>query len=149
MAEASGATSDAVRTGQALWIEMRTPDGPAWQGLAKSITVPGAKGSMGVMPRHAPLMSSLDVGLTKVRAQDGSESRWITGSGFVEVFQNKVLLLVDFADASGDIDKVRAEKAKERAQARLRSVGEETDRARAEAALNRALMRLQYSQPKI
>ena len=145
MAEASGATSESVRTGKALWIEMRTPDGSAWQGLAKAITVPGSKGSMGVLPRHAPLMSSMDVGLAKVTAEDGSVSRWVTGAGFVEVFQNKVLLLADFADATGEIDRVRAEKAKERAQARLREGGEQVDTARAEAALNRAAVRLQYA----
>lgn len=134
-----------VRAGKALYVEMRTPEGSAYSGGAKSIVVPGAKGSMGVLPRHAPLMSSLEVGLTKVRDPLGKEWVFVTGSGFVEVFQNRVLLLVDFADDVNDIDVERAKRSRERAEARLRSPTEEVDVARARAAMERAVLRLKHA----
>jgi len=136
---------EAVRAGKALYVEMRTPEGSAYSGGAKSVVVPGAKGSMGVLPRHAPLMSSLDVGLTKVRDPVGKEWVFVTGGGFVEVFQNRILVLVDFADDVNDIDVDRARRARERAEARLRSPTEEIDVARARAALDRAVLRLEHA----
>src|SRR6185295_1116317 len=81
-----------------LWVEMRSPDGPIFSGWAQSITVPARKGGMGVLPRHAPLMSALDVGLTRVTEPGGKEHRFVTGAGFVEIEANRVLLLVDFGE---------------------------------------------------
>ena len=134
-----------VAAGQGLWVDMRTPDGPVFCGLAQKITVPGAAGSFGVLPRHAPLMSSLEVGLTKITGLDGSEHRLVTGEGFVEVYNNIVLMLVDFGDDTAGIDVERAQAARERALTRLRSRQEEFDRARVEASLQRALMRLRFA----
>ena len=64
---------------------MRTPEGAAYSGHAETVRVPGSKGPFGVLPRHAPLMSSLDVGLTYVRDPVGNEWKFVTGRGFVEV----------------------------------------------------------------
>ncbi|MCB9899196.1 MAG: ATP synthase F1 subunit epsilon [Planctomycetes bacterium] len=137
---------EAVRMGRALYVEMRSPDGPIWSGEAKYVAVPGSKGAFGVLPRHAPLMSSLELGLTRIRPADGvPDMKFVTGGGFVEIFQNHVLLLVDFADPTESIDVARATEAKKRAEARLRSHDETVDVARAEAALQRALMRLRYA----
>jgi F-type H+-transporting ATPase subunit epsilon len=100
---------------------------------------------MGILPRHAALMSSLVVGLTKVRASGGREIRLVTGAGFLEIARNRVLLLVDFADDPARVDLKRAAEARDRAQQRLRTPGENVDLARAEAALDRALMRLRFA----
>jgi F-type H+-transporting ATPase subunit epsilon len=127
-----------------LWVEIRSPDGVLFAGWAQSVVAPGTKGSMGILPRHAALMSSLEVGLTKVRTGAG-EVRFITGAGFLEVARNRVLLLVDFADDPAKVDSKRAQEARERALSRLRTPSEELDRARAEAALARAVMRLRYA----
>jgi F-type H+-transporting ATPase subunit epsilon len=135
-----------VQKGHKLWLEIRTPDGPIWSGFAESVTVPATKGSMGVLPRHAPLMSSLEVGLTRLRQfGGGGEHRFVTGLGFVEVFRNRVQILVDFADRPEEIDVARAQAARDRAQSRLRAPNEELDRVRAEAALARATIRLRHA----
>ncbi len=146
------AVPNEVSAGQALWVEIRSPDGLIWAGTAKAITVPGVDGSMGVLPRHAALMSSLEVGRTRLRdakSRGGADSRarfdLVSGDGFVEILDNKVLMLVDFADDTATIDVARARAARERAEARLRTPGEEIDRARAEAALGRAVVRLRYA----
>jgi F-type H+-transporting ATPase subunit epsilon len=139
-----------VPPGDELWVEIRSPDGQIWSGIAESVVVPATKGSMGVLPKHAPLMSSLEVGLTRVREPNKTEHAFVTGGGFVEVNGNRVLLLVDFGDRPEDIDTARAEAARERAKERLRSREEEIDRVRAEAALQRAIRRLMYAgKPRI
>jgi F-type H+-transporting ATPase subunit epsilon len=139
-----GPAEDLSHAGR-LWVEIRSPDGVLFAGWADSVIAPAAKGSMGILPRHAALMSSLVVGLTKVRASTGTEVRLITGAGFLEVGANRVLLLVDFADDPAKVDVKRAEAARDRAQERLRTPGEQIDQARAEAALQRALMRLRHA----
>lgn len=139
-----------VAEGQGLWVDMRTPDGPVFCGLAKKITVPGAAGSFGVLPRHAPLMSSLEVGLTRITGLDGTVHHLVTGEGFVEVYNNIVLMLVDFGDDTAGIDVERAQAARDRALARLRSREENVDQVRAEVSLQRALMRLRFAgQPRL
>jgi F-type H+-transporting ATPase subunit epsilon len=128
-----------------LWVEIRSPDGVLFAGWADSVVVPGALGSMGILPRHAALMSSLVTGLTKVRASGGREVRFITGAGFLEIARNRVLLLVDFADDPAKVDVKRAGEARDRALKRLRTASEDVDQARAEAALDRATMRLRFA----
>lgn len=133
-----------------LTVEVRSPDGEIWSGIAVSVVVPGSSGSMGILPKHAPLMSSLEVGLTTIREPDKSEHRFVTGGGFVEINQNRVLLLVDFGDRPEGVDVARAEQSRDRARERLRSHKEVVDRARAEAGLQRALQRLLWAgKPRI
>ncbi len=148
--QSSQARDPEVEQGRKLYCEIRTPDGPVWSGLAASVTVPGAMGSMGILPRHAPLMSSLEVGLVDIKEPGGDRRRFVTGLGFVEIYRNHVLLLVDFADGTEGIDIERATASRDRAAKRMRTVGETVDQARAEAALKRALMRLRFAgQPRI
>ncbi|MGQ0554256.1 MAG: ATP synthase F1 subunit epsilon [Planctomycetota bacterium] len=133
-----------------LQVEIRSPDGLIWSGAASTVVVPATQGSMGVLPRHAALMSSLEPGLTVVTEPGGSERRYVTGAGFVEIADDRVLLLVDFADDPARIDVKRAQSSRERAEKRLRSAAEEVDRVRAEAALARSLQRLRFAgQPRL
>ncbi len=139
-----------VTPGDRLWIEMRSPDGPIFSGWARAVTVPATKGSMGILPRHAALMSSLEVGLSRITDIDGKQHRYVTGGGFVEVAANKVLLLVDFGDRTDKIDVKRAREAHDRATARLRTRSEDVDYVRAQAALQRAIQRLRFAgEPRI
>jgi F-type H+-transporting ATPase subunit epsilon len=150
MAEFGPEHQHKVAEGQGLWVDMRTPDGPVFCGLAQKITVPGAAGSFGVLPRHAPLMSSLEVGLTKITTLDGQDHQMVTGDGFVEVYYSIVLMLVDFGDETAGIDVERARESRDRAATRLRDRKENFDRARLEASLQRAVMRLKHAgQPRI
>jgi F-type H+-transporting ATPase subunit epsilon len=144
----TGAETAAIqdaKQGKALYVEMRTPEGSIFSGGSTSVVVPGTKGSMGVLPRHAPLLSSLDVGFTRIRDPNGDEWKFVTGLGFVEIQHNQVLILVDFAEDVTKIDVKRAEDARDRARARLRNPTEEVDSARADAALHRATTRLHFA----
>ena len=75
-----------VLSGKKLWIELRTPEGAIYSGHAKTIRVPGTKGFFGVLPKHAPLMSSLEVGYTYIQDPIGVEWKFVTGAGFVGEF---------------------------------------------------------------
>ena len=70
---------------------------------------------------------------------------YVTGLGFVEIYRNQVLILVDFADDPTQIDVARAQAARDRARSRLRKPSEQIDVARAEAALDRAAMRIRFA----
>lgn len=129
-----------------LTVELRTPEGSVFSGNAAKVTrLPGTKGPMGVLPRHAPLMSSLEVGNTAVVDAAGTQWDFVTGEGFVEIVDDHVLILVDSAEDVSEIDTSRAEESLRRAKDRLAHPSEAIDRARAQAALERATTRLRFA----
>jgi len=140
------ATRDPAVPPGALLVEIRSPEGPLWTGSAKSLRVPETLGLMGILPRHAPLIGTLESGLTTIRQTDGTERRIITGDGFLEIAGGRVLMLVDFGEDPAKVDVARAREARDRAVGRLRAPKEDVDLVRAEAALRRALARLRYAE---
>lgn len=128
-----------------------TPEKQVVQSLEiKSLIVPAENGYLGVLPGHAPLVSSLKIGLIKFREVGGTgkfEKMAITG-GFLEVSGNQATIMVDSAERAVDIDVLRAKAARERAEGRLREQSAAVDRARAELALARAINRLRAAQPE-
>ena len=109
------------------------------------VVVPGSEGYFGVLPGHAPLLATLGIGELTYRI--GSEERHVAVSGgFAEVRNDKVIVLADTAELPQDIDRARAERARDRAEQRLSGrMQDETDYARAAAALARALTRIQVA----
>ncbi len=109
------------------------------------IVVPGVVGELTALPRHAPLLTMIQPGVLRiVKGQDEVEMA-ITG-GFIEVRENRITILADAAERAEEIDVVRAEEARRRAQERLERREEEIDMARTEAALKRALVRLKVAE---
>ncbi len=105
----------------------------------------GVEGYFGVWPAHAPFLTSLGSGEVTYRA-GREEHRLAVHGGFAEVGRDRVIILADTAELPEEIDVARARRARERAEQRLAGkTGEETDYARALAALNRALVRLQLA----
>ena len=108
-----------------------------------SLTVPAWEGSLGVMAFHAPMVAALRIGVITVKLADGEEVRISTTGGFMEVADNKAVILCDVAELDKEIDVERAQRALERALARLRNFQDPTiDRERARRAKERALARL-------
>jgi len=125
-----------------LNLEIITPENPIYKDQIESVTIPGTMGGFQILKDHAPLISSFEVGVIKVK-KDTAETFYTTSGGTVEVNHNKVLVLADSIEKVEAINKDRAEQAKQRAEERLRKKSEENiDEARARAALNRALNRL-------
>ena len=106
------------------------------------VIAPGVEGQLGILPHHAPLMTTLQAGELRVRKGSEEVSLAIAG-GFLEVRPDRIIVLADAAERAEEIDVSRAEEAKRRAEQRLtegRTPG--VDEARAEVALRRAMTRL-------
>ena len=125
-------------------LEIVTPEKKVFSEEVELVTAPGVEGVLGILPEHAPLITSLATGVLKIK-QDGKEILIASSSGFMEVKNNKITILVDTAEKPEDIDVVRAKAAKERAEQRLSTKSEDLDLARAEAALKRAVARIQVA----
>jgi F-type H+-transporting ATPase subunit epsilon len=105
-------------------VSLVTPEGPAFEGEAEMIVVPGAAGEIGVLARHAPLIATLKAGSTRVyRDRDGGEVReYATGPGFFQVQLDRAIALVDDAVLANEIDDARAREQLETAQQELERV---------------------------
>jgi len=103
-------------------VSVVTPEGAAFEGEAEMLIVPGQSGEIGVLARHAPLVAMLKAGSTRVHVDGGEVREFATGPGFFQVLENRAIALVDDAVASGEIDKERAQKQLDDAQAELAKV---------------------------
>lgn len=128
-----------------LNIEIATPAQKRSVGEARSCSAPGVLGGFQVLPNHAAFISELTIGEVKIEIGEKTEYYAISG-GFLEVLNNRVLLLLESAEAAEEIDVQRAEQARQRAEKRLQSRDPSIDIARAQAALARALNRLKVAQ---
>jgi F-type H+-transporting ATPase subunit epsilon len=128
-----------------LALEIATPTRLAVAATVDEVVLPGVMGYFGVLPGHAPFLSTLGVGeLTYRMGRD--ERHLAVAGGFAEVRNDKVIVLADVAELPEEIDRERAERARERAERRLAGRSQDDiDFARAAAALARALVRLQVA----
>ena len=128
-----------------LTLEIATPTRMAVAETVDEIVLPGSEGSFGVLPGHAPFLTTLGIGEGRYRA-GREEHRLALVGGFAEVRNDKIIVLADSAERPEDIDRARAERSRERAERRLGGRSqEELDYTRALAALTRALIRLQVA----
>jgi F-type H+-transporting ATPase subunit epsilon len=107
--------------------------------------VPGADGELTILPQHAALMTALKPGALVMR-RGGEEIDLALSGGFMDVRDDKVILLADTAERSEEIDQARAEEARRRAQERIAAHDASIDFARALAALERAQARLRVTE---
>jgi F-type H+-transporting ATPase subunit epsilon len=103
-------------------VSVVTPDGPAYEGDAQMIIVPGAAGEIGVLARHAPLIATLKAGSTRVHLSDTEILEFATGPGFFQVLQDRAIALVDDAVEAAKIDTARAQEQLDAAQAELEAI---------------------------
>src|SRR5512141_2642671 len=124
--------------------EIVSQDRMVWEGDADIVIAPGEAGEMGILPNHAPLLSTLKYGFLKVRAQ-GSEEIFTVAGGVIEVQPKLITVLADAAENVAEIDVSRAEAAKRRAEEILKQgPPPDSDAYLAiEAALRRSNLRLE------
>ena len=128
-------------------LEIVTPEKMVVKAEAEELQMPGLNGYIGVLPGHAPLITELAVGIITYRS--GGETKILSVAwGFAEVLPDKVTILAETAEHPDEIDIARAQKAKERAEERLKSNSPEVDYDRAEDALQRAETRLKVAAEK-
>jgi len=112
------------------------------------IIAQGTGGQMAILPKHAPLVTILEPSELIIRRANGDEIFMAITGGFIEVKPDKTIILADACERSDEIDIERAEQAKRRAEERMKAMGPDIDRARAEAALRRSIARLRVAEKR-
>jgi F-type H+-transporting ATPase subunit epsilon len=122
-------------------VELITPEGAAFADEAQQVIVPGSAGQLGILANHAPLVSLLDAGEVRITDASGALQRFATAAGFLQVRENRALLLVGEAVHKDRIDSAEARTRLEAAQAAVEAAGEDdADQARRELAFAEALV---------
>ncbi len=127
-----------------LTLDIVTPYGHVFTGEVDEIIASGSEGEFGVLPDHVPFLTTLKIGMLTYKK--GSETGYFfVNWGYAEVGPDKVTILADSAEKSEDIDPDRAREAMKRAEERLKKL-EEFDEARATAAIERSVTRVQVAE---
>jgi F-type H+-transporting ATPase subunit epsilon len=129
-----------------IMLEIVTPERLAYSEEVDSVVLPGSEGEMGVLPHHAPLVSTLGVGELRIRKGGVEESFAIVG-GFLQVRPDKVVVMAETADMASEIDLEKAQEARREAERALESgFSEGVDLSLARAALQQALLRIRVAE---
>ncbi len=128
-----------------MHVEVVTAERELYSGEADMVIAPGSEGELGILPRHAALLTTLKVGEMRVRLGAAEEPFFVSG-GFLEVSDNVVTVLAETAERAEEIDEARAEAARRAAQERLQQAQSDVERAELEGALERAVARLRVAE---
>ena len=129
-----------------LHLEIVTPERQVYSDTVDSVQVPGSEGELGVLPHHAPLVSTLGVGELRFR-KDGTEESFAIVGGFLQVRPDRVVVLAETADLASDIDLEKAQEARREAERALESgFHEGADLSAARAQLQQALLRIRVAE---
>ena len=127
-------------------LEIVTPERLVFDETVDAVTLPGSEGELGVLPHHAPLLSTLGVGELRIR-RGGDEEYFAIAGGFVQVRPDKVVVMAETADLASEIDLEKAQEARREAERALESGYQEgADLAAARAQLQTALLRIRLAE---
>ena len=127
-------------------LEIVTPERLAYADTVDAVVLPGSQGELGVLPHHAPLVSTLGIGELRIR-KGGNEEAFAIVGGFLQVLPDKVVVMAETADMAAEIDLERAQEARRQAEAALESgYTEGADLSAARAALQQALLRIRVAE---
>jgi F-type H+-transporting ATPase subunit epsilon len=102
-----------------LALSVVTPDGQAFHGEADAVVLPGSEGEFGVLPGHEPFLTALRIGPMTIRKAGGEELHAAVSQGFAEVHDDQVSVMVGTCEFAHEIDRSRAEIARDRALKQL------------------------------
>jgi F-type H+-transporting ATPase subunit epsilon len=129
-----------------LHLEIVTSERTVFAGQADMVTVPGGGGEMGILPNHAPVLSTLKPGELRVKIGNDVQE-FAIGGGFIDIHNNRVIILADSAERADEIDIARAEAARMRAEEMLHNPPpNKEDLLNLEAAFRRSQVRLRVAQ---
>ena len=124
-----------------LKLEIVTPEAKTYSEDVDMVTLPGSEGELGVFPMHVPLLTQIVAGEVTVR-KGGQDYFLAVGEGFVEITSDRVAIMTDMAIKAENIDEVKAEEARRRAEARLAEKLDDEEAAMVSAALAHSLAQL-------
>ncbi|MGN1318380.1 MAG: ATP synthase F1 subunit epsilon [Lachnospirales bacterium] len=125
-----------------LSLKIITPNRIMYDGEADMVIMRTKTGDVGILKGHQPMVTVLDYGVLTIQNSGEEDKKAAVFGGFAEVNSKGLSVFTDVAEWSNEIDMARAEAAKERAEAKLRSGDSTLDISRASLALRRALIRL-------
>jgi F-type H+-transporting ATPase subunit epsilon len=129
-----------------LRLEIVTPERLAYDDDVDAVILPGSEGELGVLPHHAPLLTTLGAGELRIR-KGGQEESFAVFGGFLQVRPDKVVVMAETADMAAEIDLETAREARAAAERALESgYHEGADLASARAALQQALLRIRLAE---
>jgi F-type H+-transporting ATPase subunit epsilon len=102
-----------------LSLNVVTPEGQAFHGEADAVVLPGSEGEFGVLPGHEPFLTALRIGPMTIRKAGGEELHAAVSQGFAEVHDDEVSVMVGTCEFAHEIDRSRAEIARDRALKQL------------------------------
>jgi F-type H+-transporting ATPase subunit epsilon len=124
-----------------LKLEIVTPEAKIYSEDVDMVTLPGVEGEMGIYPMHVPLMTQISSG--ELIARKGGQDHFLAiGEGFVEITGARVAVMTDMAIKADDIDEMKADEARKRAEARLAEKLTGEEQASVQAALMHSLTQL-------
>ncbi len=126
-------------------VEVVSAEGQIFSGEATAVYAAAVTGEIGILPRHAPLLTKLKPGAVRVQTASGEQAIFV-GGGIMEVQPKLVMVLADSAMRAGDADEQAALAAKKRAEELVASGGKDIDLAKAQAELVEAAARLKFVQ---
>ena len=116
-----------------------------FEGYCRQVILPLEDGEKGIQAHHENMVFAVNVGELRIQTEDGAWITSVVGSGFAQVINNRVSVLVDTAEHPDEIDVRRAKEAKERAKEQLRQEQSIREYHMSKASLARAMSRLRYS----
>lgn len=127
-----------------MHVDIVSAEAEIFSGPANMVFAPAIMGEVGIMPRHAPLLTKIKPGEVRVVTNEGrDEEFYFVSGGMLEIQPSGVTILADTALRAQDIDEAAALEAKEHAEKILADRKDEVDYASAEAELADAIARLQ------
>ncbi|MDD3760006.1 MAG: F0F1 ATP synthase subunit epsilon [Acidithiobacillus sp.] len=131
--------------GMTIDVRVVSAEGSIYEGTADMVIAPGQMGELGILPRHAPLLTGLRPG--ELRIKHGAETEYLfVNGGILEIQPDVVTVLADSAERATDIDEAKAKAAKEAAEVRIANQADELDYAAAQAELLEQVARLRTLQ---
>lgn len=126
-----------------IHVDVVSAEAEIYSGLAEMVVIPARMGDVGIMPRHAPLLSPMKPGEVRVMKENGEEEAFYVSGGMLEVQPHTVTVLADTAIRAHDLDEAAALEAKHRAEKMLTDKQSDVDYAKAQAELAEAMAQLQ------
>ena len=125
-----------------IHVDIVSAEQEIFSGAAEMVFAPAVMGELGIIPRHAPLITVLKAGDVRVKMPDGKEEHFYVSGGILEVQPHLVTVLSDIGLRARDLDEAKALEAKERAEKAMEGTMADMEYAKAEAELAQAIAQL-------
>ncbi len=126
-----------------MHVNIVSAESEIYSGTVTQVFAPAEMGEVGVMPRHAPMLSTLKAGVVRVIPQEGEEQTFFVSGGILEIQPHVVTILSDTALRAADIDEAAALEAKSRAETAMKDKASDMDYAKAKSELIEAVAQIE------